>query len=125
MKNNNQGMTVIVKTITHLTAWIVFIYGVYIVLHGHIGPGGSFAGGVIVALSIIQIILAFGKNAVLSKISEPRILTVASFGAILFLLMNSLRASTTVMDIAGSLMVGAGLLLIFLTLVLLSGETKK
>ena len=47
---NNEGMTLIVKTISRIIVWMVFLYGAYIILHGHLTPGGGFAGGVIVAL---------------------------------------------------------------------------
>lgn len=50
MKSNEQGMTLIVKTVTRLTIGLILMYGIYITLHGHLGPGGGFAGGVIVAL---------------------------------------------------------------------------
>lgn len=118
-------MTLIVKTVTHLTVGLVFIYGIYIALRGHISPGGSFAGGVIIALSFIQLILAFGKEAVLRKMSENSILALAGISAIIFLFISTLRGSITLLDLAGALMVGASLLLIFLALVLLNGEIKE
>jgi len=57
-----KGMTVIVKKTTQLIAGIVFLYGIYIIVHGHLTPGGGFAGGVIVAGSFILLILAYGSN---------------------------------------------------------------
>ena len=56
------GMSLIVKRITRYTVGLIFLYGIYIVLHGHLTPGGGFAGGVIIALSFIHIVLAFGKK---------------------------------------------------------------
>lgn len=57
-----KGMTLIVKKTTQLLAGIVFLYGAYIVVHGHLTPGGGFAGGVIIAGSYILLILAFGSS---------------------------------------------------------------
>lgn len=57
-----KGMTLIVKKTTQLIAGIVFLYGSYVVLHGHLTPGGGFAGGVILAGSFILLILAFGSD---------------------------------------------------------------
>lgn len=57
-----KGMTVIVKKTTQLIAGMVFLYGIYIVLHGHLTPGGGFAGGVVMAGSFILLILAFGSD---------------------------------------------------------------
>ena len=45
-KEHGDGMSVIVKTVTRLTVGLIFLYGIYIVLHGHLTPGGGFAGGV-------------------------------------------------------------------------------
>lgn len=57
-----KGMTVIVKKTTQIIAGIVFIYGIYVIIHGHLTPGGGFAGGVIVAGSFILLILAYGSD---------------------------------------------------------------
>ncbi len=43
-KENQAGMTLIVKTITRLTVGLILLFGIYIVLHGHLSPGGGFAG---------------------------------------------------------------------------------
>ncbi len=57
-----KGMTVIVKKTTQLIAGLVFLYGIYVIVHGHLTPGGGFAGGVIIAGSFILLILAFGSD---------------------------------------------------------------
>ena len=56
-------MSMIVKKITPLLAGMIFLFGVYIVLHGHLTPGGGFAGGVIMAGAFILLILAYGSSA--------------------------------------------------------------
>ena len=58
-----EGMSTIVKRITPLVTGLVFLYGIYITLHGHLTPGGGFAGGAIIAGAFILQILAFGSNA--------------------------------------------------------------
>ncbi len=55
-------MTIIVKKTTQLIAGIVFLYGIYVIIHGHLTPGGGFAGGVIIAGSFILLILAYGSD---------------------------------------------------------------
>lgn len=55
-------MSVIVKKTTQLIAGMVFIYGIYVIVHGHLTPGGGFAGGVIVAGSLVLVTLAFGED---------------------------------------------------------------
>ena len=57
-----KGMTVIVKKTTQLMAGIIFLYGAYVIIHGHLTPGGGFAGGVIIAGAFILVTLAFGSD---------------------------------------------------------------
>lgn len=55
------GMTTIVKKVTQIIAPIIFMFGLYIIVYGHLSPGGGFAGGVILAGAFILQILANGK----------------------------------------------------------------
>lgn len=57
-----KGMTVIVKKTTQLIAGMVFMYGIYIIVHGHLTPGGGFAGGAVIAGSFILLILSSGSD---------------------------------------------------------------
>lgn len=54
-------MTIIVQKITQIICPIIFLFGLYIIVHGHLSPGGGFAGGVILAGAFILDILAKGK----------------------------------------------------------------
>lgn len=56
-----KGMTIIVQKITQIICPIIFLFGLYIIVHGHLSPGGGFAGGVILAGAFILDILAKGK----------------------------------------------------------------
>jgi len=79
------GMSLIVKRITRITVSLIFLFGVYIVLHGHLTPGGGFAGGVIIALSFIHLVLAFGKDMALKRITQATVSILESFGGLMFL----------------------------------------
>jgi multisubunit Na+/H+ antiporter MnhB subunit len=57
-----KGMTLIVKKTTQLIVGMIFMYGIYVVVHGHLTPGGGFAGGVVIAGSLILITLAYGGD---------------------------------------------------------------
>ncbi len=81
------GMTVIVKTITRLIAAFIFLYGVYIILHGHLTPGGGFAGGVIIAACFILLILSFGTLEMKEKVSYLFGSILESIGGLLFILI--------------------------------------
>jgi len=148
MKNNKEpGMTLIVKTITRLTVGLILLYGIYIVLHGHLTPGGGFAGGVIIALSFIHLMLAFGRETALKKLSSTATSILESLGALMFLGIALLgfvggyfffnfflskgkpftlfsAGIIPLCNIAISIKVGAGLFAIFVALVLF-GELGK
>ncbi|MFC1804474.1 MnhB domain-containing protein [Candidatus Omnitrophota bacterium] len=148
MKRSERGMTLIVKTVTKLTVGIILLYGIYIVLHGHISPGGGFAGGVIIALSFIHLMLAFGRETVLKKLSQARASFVESLGAVMFLSIALLGFAggyfflnffadkgepfklfsagfIPLANIAISLKVGAGLFAIFAALILFRASGKE
>ncbi|HAZ10285.1 MAG: MnhB domain-containing protein [Candidatus Omnitrophota bacterium] len=142
MRNNPEtGMTLIVKTITRLTVGLILLFGIYIILHGHLSPGGGFAGGVIVALSFVHLMLAFGKDIAVSRVSKNLASNLESIGALMFLsiallgflggsfFLNILPKGTPfnlfsagiipLCNIAIGIKVGVGLFAIFLALVVL------
>jgi multicomponent Na+:H+ antiporter subunit B len=148
MKKSEPGMTLIVKTITRLTVGLILLYGIYIVLHGHLTRGGGFAGGVIIALSFIHLMLAFGRETALKKLSEARASIIESWGALLFLSIAVLGIGAgyfflnffvnkgehfhlfsagiiPLCNIAISLKVGAGLFAIFAALILFRSSGKE
>jgi multicomponent Na+:H+ antiporter subunit B len=146
--SDNKGMSLIVKTITRILVGLILLYGIYIVLHGHISPGGGFAGGFIIALSYILFMLAFGKEEILKRIPEKMITILESLGVFMFLviallgftggyffsnwlpkglLFKLLSAGTIpISNVALALLeVSLGLFGIFLVLVLLKFAPKK
>ncbi|MFH1570299.1 MAG: MnhB domain-containing protein [Gemmatimonadota bacterium] len=81
------GMSVIVKTISRLVASFILLFGIYIVLYGHITPGGGFAGGVIAASGLVLMLLAFGRQVVFDFAGERSPKIWDSLGALAFLLI--------------------------------------
>ncbi len=63
MTERSPGMSMIVKTVTRWLKGPTLLFGIYIVLYGHITPGGGFGGGVIIASAFILIMLAMGEDA--------------------------------------------------------------
>ena len=52
----------ILKTITKWLLPFIQLYGVYVVFHGHVSPGGGFSGGAILGASIILYTIVFGLD---------------------------------------------------------------
>jgi len=42
-----------VRVVASLALPFILVFGVYVIAHGHYGPGGGFAGGVILAVGIV------------------------------------------------------------------------
>lgn len=76
------GMTLIVRTLARLLFPFTFLFGVYVVVHGHLTPGGGFPGGVIIAASFIMLILAYGIERVQQRIGFTRTEVLESIGGL-------------------------------------------
>ncbi len=79
-----RGMSLIVQTVARLLAGMLFLFGTYIVLHGHLTPGGGFAGGVLIAAAFILVSLAFGSVEQTERNSYTLSSVVESLGGVLF-----------------------------------------
>uniref|UniRef100_A0A7V0Z5P4 Cation:proton antiporter n=1 Tax=candidate division WOR-3 bacterium TaxID=2052148 RepID=A0A7V0Z5P4_UNCW3 len=77
-------MSLIVRCITNITSGFIFMYGIYIILHGHLTPGGGFAGGVIIAGALILRVLAFGSGIDKEKKSALWSSIFESIGGLIF-----------------------------------------
>lgn len=80
-------MSVIVKTVARLVARVVLLFGMYVVLHGQVTHGGGFAGGVVMAMVFILVVLAFGKEGALKIFSHATALTTAGVGLVLLMVI--------------------------------------
>ncbi len=140
-----KGMSVIVKTVTKITLGFILLYAVYISLNGHTGPGGGFAGGVIVALSFVHIMLVFGKEMALKRLRSYVLRGLTCAGALIFLYAATVKFSggcvpfgafleksvscrlfnsEITLPFCEMLIIGAGLFAIFVALVLLSKSDR-
>jgi multisubunit Na+/H+ antiporter MnhB subunit len=88
IRDPGKGMTSIVKTIVRFVMGIIVIFGAYIVLYGHVTPGGGFAGGVILACGYIVLTLAFGRQLALRKMSDTGASILDNTGALAFLIIG-------------------------------------
>ena len=82
-----KGMTIIVKTIASWVKVLIFLFGIYIIVFGHLTPGGGFAGGVILASSYVLLMLAFGREFVEENLSRTAASRLDCLGAFLFILI--------------------------------------
>jgi multicomponent Na+:H+ antiporter subunit B len=81
------GMGMIVRTVTRWLKGPILLFGIYIVMYGHITPGGGFGGGVIIACAFILIMLALGGQSGLGVFSKAAASRLDSVGLLIFLLV--------------------------------------
>lgn len=51
---------VILQTVARILVPPIIIFGVYVILGGHLGPGGGFSGGAVIGAGLILYVNAFG-----------------------------------------------------------------
>jgi len=84
------GMSVIVKTIANISFPFILIYGLYVIAHGHLTPGGGFQGGAVVASGLVLMLAAYNADWVSKRIKESNLSLFESLGALGFILIGFL-----------------------------------
>lgn len=83
--SSGQGMGLIVRTVARWLKGFVLLYGIYIVLYGHLTPGGGFAGGVIIACGFTLLVLACGERQGLPYFPRNVASALDAVGMLMFL----------------------------------------
>ncbi len=74
-----------VRVVAALAMPFVLVFGVYVVAHGHYGPGGGFAGGVVLAVGIVLARLTVDRDLVDRCVPEGTAIVAMGTGMFLFL----------------------------------------
>ncbi|KYK24314.1 hypothetical protein AYK25_00305 [Thermoplasmatales archaeon SM1-50] len=102
-------MTRIVKTIANILFPFTMIFGLYIITHGHLTPGGGFQGGAVIASGCALLLVTYGSRWVLTRIKEKRLAAFESMGAIGFITI-ALLGIVFSMVFFGNFLAGSNLL---------------
>ena len=72
----------ILQTAAHVLVPPIIIFGIYVILGGHLGPGGGFSGGAIIGAGLILYLNAFGFKKTERFFTEKtyKILSVCALG---------------------------------------------
>ncbi len=73
----------ILQKITFILFPIIAIYGIYVVLNGHLSPGGGFSGGAIIGAGLILYLNAYGTEKTRRFFTE-KLYKYVSFAALTF-----------------------------------------
>ncbi len=78
-------MSKIVRTSADLLYPFILIFGLYVVLHGHLTPGGGFQGGAVIATSVVLVIVAWAYEDIRAMLQKVVYKAQESAGLILFI----------------------------------------
>ncbi|MGD8346234.1 MAG: MnhB domain-containing protein [Lysobacterales bacterium] len=84
LPEGNPGMGTFLKTVTRWMKGPILLFGIYIILYGHVAPGGGFGGGVVIASAFVLMTLAYGEPYTLEFFSRDQALTLACLGLLIF-----------------------------------------
>lgn len=76
---------VILQVVARLVAPFIQLYGIYIIVHGHLSPGGGFAGGTILGTSLILIALSYSPQKGYEIMSRNTTKILESSGGLWFI----------------------------------------
>lgn len=74
---------IILQKIAFILVPLIFIFGIYVILNGHLSPGGGFSGGAIIGAGLILYLNAFGFQKTERFFTEKTYKWI-SFGALSF-----------------------------------------
>jgi len=78
-------MSKVVRTVSNILFPFILIFGFYIVLHGHLTPGGGFQGGAVIGSAVALIIAAHGSKKALKLFNKNLFSLGESGGLLLFI----------------------------------------
>lgn len=88
-------LSVVVRTICDVFAWFMGIFGIYIIVHGHMTPGGGFQGGAVVATMTAFLLVSHGGKKLLSFIRPGLYSAMETAGLLLFIFAGFFGLTTT------------------------------
>lgn len=80
----------IITSCANIVLPIALILGAYIIIHGHLSPGGGFQGGVLIAGAVAILYVAYGDKKVEETFSIHRFKIAEEIGALAFVFLATL-----------------------------------
>lgn len=77
-----------VKLTTRMILPFIQLYGLYVIIHGHVSPGGGFSGGAIYAASIVLDTLAFGLKKGKERMPHELSSKIETGGILVYILVG-------------------------------------
>ena len=81
---------VIVRSAADFFLPLACVYGAYVVLHGHLSPGGGFQGGVLIASAILMVFLGYGSLKVKKTFTDHKLHSSETVAEIIYVILGLL-----------------------------------
>jgi len=88
-------MSKVVRSITRLITPAVLVFGLYVIMHGHVTSGGGFQGGAVFASAAALLLVAFGSDRIKHHMKIPDLTAISVSGAVLFIGLGFAGIATT------------------------------
>ncbi len=75
---------IVVELAARLTVPFIFLFGLYVLAHGHSSPGGGFQGGAILAASVMLLRLSLGKERTQKRFPTKVATVLGAVGLIIY-----------------------------------------
>ena len=74
----------IVRTVANQLILFILVFGLYVIAHGHITPGGGFQGGAVIVSGVVMLLVAFSSKELKKSLRERLLSIMESTGALIF-----------------------------------------
>lgn len=78
----------IVRTVANQLILFILIFGLYVIAHGHLTPGGGFQGGAVVVSGVVMLLVAFSSEDLKKSVRERTLSIMESTGALIFAILG-------------------------------------
>jgi len=78
-------MSKIVRTGACILYPFIVIFGLYVIMHGHLTPGGGFQGGAVIATGAALLLVAFSTEEVAGMVRKSTLMGQETLGLLLFI----------------------------------------
>ncbi|MDN7013784.1 cation:proton antiporter [Methanoculleus sp. FWC-SCC3] len=75
---------VVIRTVSRIAVPFIQVFALYVIVHGALGAGGGFQGGVVFAASFILMTVAFGLTSVRKRLSNKWIVVYSVLGITIY-----------------------------------------
>ena len=74
----------VLRVVSKMSIPFILLFGLYVITHGELGPGGGFQGGVVIACAFILYALIFGRPALYRVLPPPVIDLLTGLGVLMY-----------------------------------------